>query len=424
MKNVSLLFYLFFISFLLACNPTKTNPASSSTLSSIDFQDCMVFSEPQNQSQCWWDQAKESLNHSYCERLTDDDEFFGNAKSLCQYDIAMLRNDLNICLEIQDSNKENCINYVSSNTDDPTKCDVISDSEQKQICLSNSEALLETLKACEFDDFKELCYQEFAVTARRLDLCKNINNSGAPWWEQDCISEIAVRSGNISLCSNVESKFTRAGCFGSLIHNREACERRVPPLDLEACYVGVGIESDDEELCRLVKDEELSDHCFFSIAYHRRNSSLCQEIIDLSYKESCIANNPSGISECNQITNQSYKDVCYFWVASQEQNLAFCDLIVGVGDYTTDYCYSFVEISNVSVCYSLQSQQQKDFCFSSVSKLQNSPSYCGHIQNESIRDGCYFELSWAYGDKRNCENISNSLFKEQCQTRIVSSDGR
>lgn len=141
--------------------------------------------------------------------------------------------------------------------------------------------------------------------------------------------------------------------------------------------------------------------------------------MDCYYK--ILAEVTKEVSFCKQAKIAYYKESCYSDLFEFYQYASVCER-VGDDLFYTDSCYKHMAIrkNDLSLCYKIKTQTQKDACQNSLAIKQLNVDLCEQIKEDYYKGMCYHEIGKSKEDISLCEK--SGPYKDRCYWDIAVMD--
>jgi len=222
----------------------------------VNEQSCSDFSEPER---CYFEKAKETGDESYCNKITDKDNFY---YSQCYMEMAIANNEPELCDKAD--LKDDCLSAVAK-ANGLENCELVQDDTLKYYC---------------YQDKSELHYLPWIQ-----ETC-----NGEKQYEKDyCNLRKAVIANSSSKCSQLKIGEIKDICYYELSVQKQVdhCSDINLPNAKDNCNAEVGELLRSQDMCLKIKDEYSHDKCLSNIAFLTGNDSLCTNLKGDSFRSFC-----------------------------------------------------------------------------------------------------------------------------------------
>lgn len=184
---------------------------------------------------------------------------------------------------------------------------------------------------------RSLCYWEFALNSKDINLCKIIDNGKI---KDSCFLHVANNLSQRSQCQNISQNIKAGVDFDVYYYNYWL------PKGLKLMEFCDAIASSKVEDCDSVTNPEIKDRCLEKVASVSKNQTTCGSIKDLSTKMSCYSKmaidlrNPAlceNLPESHIIRPNGDEDsvvaqsICYYDYVENIKDYQICQKIKDIG---------------------------------------------------------------------------------------------
>lgn len=255
----------------------------------------------------------------------------------------------NRCYHLWDqSQKDNCLLMVATETVNISKCDEIGKQDIAEQCytmlmsqgVAANKSTCERMSGVRMDD----CFSQLAKAKNDTSLCMRIN---ASYTRDNCISKIAISKERPGLCDPI-----------SINASRNLCKNQI--------FGELAIENRDTAYCKLLiaengSNQDMVDNCIFSMAKRLNDSSYCSQITNIFAQELCSTGKIDPAS-CEQISDPMGKKSCLY--------------------------ISAVYSNDPSRCAAMPSSGMRDNCYIQVAKNTKNGNACSFISSADLKSQC------------------------------------
>ncbi|MCX5638806.1 MAG: hypothetical protein NTX52_14105 [Planctomycetota bacterium] len=251
-----------------------------------------------------------------------------------------------------------------------------------------------------YESSRDVCYYQFAVKEDVPSLC-NLTLENASCWK-----DFAIKTGNTTFCEEIQEPNDRNSCLAEVTSDISYCDKIVPEHSDAASNISFSEEFNAE-----------SDRvwCYIHVANRTQNASICeigrgQKGLD---NEFCY----SMAGFCDLVENEDDKINCF---SMETANVSYCDLsfnmemskaLIGsesneshykTAIFNRDVCYEVQAAlqRNISLCYKINDEKSKEYCYSTVAVKHCDPLLCDINVDRHDKDEC---IGW--------------IIKSQCMLR-------
>ncbi|MBR9700048.1 hypothetical protein GOV09_06325 [Candidatus Woesearchaeota archaeon] len=197
-----------------------------------------------------------------CDNLVEQDK---NAQE-CKQGVAVAKEDIKLCKELEGSRVRNCITDIAVN--------------QKK---------MHTCHELETDSDKYSCYHDVGIAKESVDICEQIHPS-ASHSRNDCFNQIAVKKNDETICNSIGQESLADRCRTSIAlkkNDETICEGN---SFKNFCWMQMAAKQQDFSLCLRMKDDyDGQDNCLGQVAVLKSEVSICKKIDEPEREYDCIA---------------------------------------------------------------------------------------------------------------------------------------
>ena len=287
-----------------------------------------------------------------CNKLNDRD------KANCYKELAYIKRDQSICDNIEVYGiKDQCYTIVAIAKQEASICKNTEDPHYNSECYKGIAIAKNDLRICDeisSEAYKDGCYREFSKAKGNQSVCENIKKQGV---KCDCYSDIAMKKKDISICINAPRE-CQDFCYSLAAQDIPACENIKSQYAKEGCYEIIAIRNEDATICEKLEKQIERDFCIAKVGVRKEDFSVCDIVQNQTIKEGD----------------------CYFEIFEE---------------YVTDKFngkYTKQDITDITICYKIQDELVKSYCYMAVAVGRRDTSVCDQIEDQPLRDGsngCY-----------------------------------
>jgi len=200
-----------------------------------------------------------------CVNLSDYD------KAFCFSDVAVLKNDIEVCKSIRLENN----------------------SQQQQLNIDYCMAVFafhkEDVGLCsqlQTTPLREACFIDFAISSKNTRICDEVTDEQNKY--TNCYTKIAELQSDTEICGRIENSDYMNLCKAKVSKEVKYC---TPINDVgisDACYLQSAWDDMDWKSCSGIRDEMHHDFCLAAIAAQLKDETICVNVIIEQNFQNCL----------------------------------------------------------------------------------------------------------------------------------------
>lgn len=185
----------------------------------------------------------------------------------CILNLAIQKDNLNICQELKLLDQSSCEMQIAENYYNRT--------QDISVCAK-------------FFRGRDYCYKHFNEIENSAANCEKIIDE--KWPKSECYAHMAAITNNTEYCKNLKFVPGKDFCFnemGKASLDETKCYEISSNATQDECFVSVGQAALDIRTCNKVVNFEKRESCRFNVAIWQKDPALCDYLEEIPAKEKC-----------------------------------------------------------------------------------------------------------------------------------------